>query len=75
MALIELARAWPPHRKPQGSGLFFPPHYLPPPRLVDPGPSQTICALINTSEWEGDAAFQGIKADMLLKEFLNQEGG
>ena len=30
VALIDLARTWPPHCKPQSCGLFIPFHYLPP---------------------------------------------
>ena len=43
--------------------------------LVEPGPSQTFCALINLLEGEGDAAYKEPNLTTLLKEFLNHKGG
>ena len=42
--------------------------------LVEPGPSQSFCALINLLEGEGDAAFLGTKPDH-SKQLLNHKGG
>lgn len=43
--------------------------------LVEPGSSQTICALINLLKGEGYAAYKESNLIMLLKEFLNHKGG
>lgn len=64
VALIDLARTWPPHRKPQSWGLFIPfiTHLL----TGKPGPFQSFCALMHLSKCEEDAVFQGIKTDDVL---------
>ena len=43
--------------------------------LVEAGPSQTFCALINLPEGEGDAAYKEPNLVTLLKDFLNHKGG
>lgn len=42
--------------------------------LVEPGPSQTFCALINLVKGEGYAAYKESNLITLLKEFLNHKG-
>lgn len=61
LALIDLARTWPPHCKPQSWGLFIP--FIIRLLTRKPGPCQSLCALIHLSESERDFVFQGIKTD------------